>query len=117
MSKVTRIVSAIQGDDSRRAEELLPAVYTELRQLAAQRMAHERPGQTLQATALVHEAWLRLMREEDRTWNDSHHFFCCDRYRHGQRGLSSLLLLPLPRRCCSSLIRVWYRSLKRLARR
>ena len=76
MSEVTRILSAIQSGESRAAEELLPAVYTELRQLAARRMAHEKPGQTLQATALVHEAWLRLLREEDREWNDSRHFFC-----------------------------------------
>jgi len=76
MSEVTRILSAIDNGEARAAEELLPAVYTELRQLAAHRMAQERPGQTLQATALVHEAWLRLERERDRKWNDSHHFFC-----------------------------------------
>jgi len=76
MSEVTRILSAIESGEPRAAEELLPAVYTELRQLAARRMAQERPGQTLQATALVHEAWLRLKREEGRQWNDSHHFFC-----------------------------------------
>jgi RNA polymerase sigma factor (TIGR02999 family) len=58
------------------AAELLPVVYEELRRLAAQRLAQERPGQTLQATALVHEAWLRLVREEDRKWNDPQHFFC-----------------------------------------
>lgn len=76
MSEVTRILSAIKSGEPRAAEELLPAVYTELRQLATRRMAQERPGQTLQATALVHEAWLRLVQEEDRQWNDSHHFFC-----------------------------------------
>jgi len=76
MSEVTRILSAIDSGEPRAAEELLPAVYTELRRLAARRMAQERPGQTLQATALVHEAWLRLEREEGRQWNDSHHFFC-----------------------------------------
>ncbi len=58
------------------AAELLPIVYKELRQLAAQKLSREKPGQTLQATALVHEAWLRLVREEDRTWNDPQHFFC-----------------------------------------
>jgi RNA polymerase sigma factor (TIGR02999 family) len=58
------------------AEELLPLVYAELRQLAAQKLSQEKPGQTLQATALVHEAWLRLVREEDRTWNNPQHFFC-----------------------------------------
>jgi len=76
MSEVTRILSAIKSGEARAADDLLPAVYTELRQMAARRMAQERPGQTLQATALVHEAWLRLLREEDRQWNDSHHFFC-----------------------------------------
>jgi len=60
----------------RSAPELLPLVYEELRRLAAQKLAQEKPGQTLQATALVHEAWLRLLREEDRTWNDPKHFFC-----------------------------------------
>lgn len=76
MSEVTRILSAIQSGERRAADDLLPVVYTELRQLATHRMTLERPGQTLQATALVHEAWLRLVREQDRQWNDSHHFFC-----------------------------------------
>ena len=58
------------------AAELLPEVYAELRHLAAQKLAQEKPGQTLQATALVHEAWLRLVREEDRDWKDPQHFFC-----------------------------------------
>jgi len=58
------------------AAELLPQVYEELRRLAAQKLSQEKPGQTLQATALVHEAWLRLLREEDRRWNDPKHFFC-----------------------------------------
>ena len=58
------------------AAELLPVVYEELRRLAAQKLSQEKPGQTLQATALVHEAWLRLVREEDRNWNDPKHFFC-----------------------------------------
>lgn len=58
------------------AAEMLPLVYTELRRLAARRLAQERPGQTLQATALVHEAWLRLVREKDRKWHDPQHFFC-----------------------------------------
>src|SRR5262249_60727004 len=61
MSEVTRILSAIEGGDASAAEQLLPLVYDELRQLAAQRLARERPGQTLQATALVHEAYLRLV--------------------------------------------------------
>ncbi len=76
MSEATRILAAIRQGQPRAAEELLPVVYTELRRLAAHKLARERPGQTLQATALVHEAWLRLVREEDREWNDSKHFFC-----------------------------------------
>jgi len=76
MSDVTRILVAIQDGHAQAAEELLPLVYDELRRLAAHKLAQERPGQTLQATALVHEAWLRLVREEDRSWNDSTHFFC-----------------------------------------
>jgi len=56
--------------------DLLPQLYAELRQLAAQRLSLENPGQTLQATALVHEAWLRLTRNGERQWNDPHHFFC-----------------------------------------
>ena len=55
---------------------LLPLVYNELRQLAARRLAQEKPGQTLQATALVHEAWLRLSHEKDRPWKNTQHFFC-----------------------------------------
>jgi RNA polymerase sigma factor (sigma-70 family) len=61
MSDVTRILSSIDAGDPRAAEELLPLVYDELRKLAAAKLAHEKPGQTLQATALVHEAWLRLV--------------------------------------------------------
>lgn len=60
----------------RPAEELLPLVYQELRRLAAHKLSQERPGQTLQPTALVHEAWLRLVRDQDRKWVDSKHFFC-----------------------------------------
>ena len=76
MSDVTRLLTAIERGESHAPEELLPLVYDELRRLAAQKLAQEKPGQTLQATALVHEAWLRLLREEDRTWNDPQHFFC-----------------------------------------
>src|SRR5262249_2294444 len=61
MSEVTRILSAIDQGDPQAAEQLLPLVYDELRKLAAQKLAHEKPGQTLQATALVHEAYLRLV--------------------------------------------------------
>src|SRR5947208_8280392 len=76
MSEVTRILSAIEQGDPRAAEQLLPLVYDELRQLAAQRMAQEMPGQTLQATALVHEAYLRLVDvERAQHWNSRGHFF------------------------------------------
>ncbi len=75
MAEVTRILSAIERGEASAAEDLLPLVYEELRHLAAQKLAQEAPGQTLQATALVHEAWLRLVRQEDRKWNGSQHFF------------------------------------------
>jgi RNA polymerase sigma factor (TIGR02999 family) len=75
-SDVTRILSAIEHGDPRAAEQLLPLVYDELRRLAAQRMAQERPGQTLQATALVHEAYLRLVdTEKAQRWDSRGHFF------------------------------------------
>jgi RNA polymerase sigma factor (TIGR02999 family) len=76
MNEVTRILSAIeQGNDSA-ADQLLPLVYEELRKLATQKMAHERPGHTLQATALVHEAYLRLVDVETvQHWNSRGHFF------------------------------------------
>ena len=76
MSEVTRILSAIEGGDSSAAEQLLPLVYDELRRLAAQKLAREKPGQTLQATALVHEAYLRLVDTEvAQHWNSRGHFF------------------------------------------
>jgi RNA polymerase sigma factor (TIGR02999 family) len=76
MSDVTRILSAIEQGDPRAAEQLLPLVYDELRRLAAQRLAQEKPGQTLQATALVHEAYLRLVDQETaRRWESRGHFF------------------------------------------
>ena len=64
MTEVTRILSAIEQGDPHAAERLLPLIYGELRKLAAQKLAHEKPGQTLQATALVHEAYLRLVDSE-----------------------------------------------------
>lgn len=73
--QVTQILEAIGAGDRHAAEELLPLVYDELRRLAAARMAQESPGQTLQATALVHEAWLRLTGGEDTVWNSRGHFF------------------------------------------
>jgi RNA polymerase sigma factor (TIGR02999 family) len=76
MSDVTRILSAIEQGDHRAAEQLLPLVYDELRKLAAAKLARERPGQTLQATALVHEAYLRLVdAEQAQHWNSRGHFF------------------------------------------
>src|SRR5262245_47960898 len=76
MSDVTQILSAIEKGDPHAAEQLLPLVYQELRKLAAQRLAQEAPGQTLQATALVHEAYLRLVDvEQVQHWNSRGHFF------------------------------------------
>src|SRR5437867_8982453 len=76
MSQVTRILSAIESGDPHAADKLLPLVYEELRKLAAQRMAQEEPGQTLQATALVHEAYLRLVDvERVQSWDSRGHFF------------------------------------------
>jgi RNA polymerase sigma factor (TIGR02999 family) len=76
MNQVTRILSAIELGDTHAAEQLLPLVYEELRKLAAQKLAHEKPGQTLQATALVHEAYVRLVDVyEAQHWNSRGHFF------------------------------------------
>ena len=76
MSDVTRILSQIESGDPSAAEQLLPLVYDELRKLAAVRLAQEKPGQTLQATALVHEAYIRLVDgEQARHWNSRGHFF------------------------------------------
>ena len=75
MSEVTQILEAITRGEPKAAEELLPLVYSELRRLAAHKMASEAPGQTLQPTALVHEAWLRLTNDDQRKWNDRTHFF------------------------------------------
>jgi RNA polymerase sigma factor (TIGR02999 family) len=95
MSDVTRILSAIEQGDPHAAGQLLPLVYEELRKLAAQRLAQEKPGQTLQATALVHEAYLRLVgADPQKPWDNSRHFFAAaaeamrriliDRARHRQ---------------------------------
>ncbi|MHC4560213.1 MAG: ECF-type sigma factor [Planctomycetota bacterium] len=75
MSDVTRILNAIEQGDVRATEKLLPLVYEELRRLAAQKMSQEPPGQTLQATALVHEAYIRLVEAKDQSWNSRGHFF------------------------------------------
>jgi len=95
MSDVTRILSAIEHGDAHAAEQLLPLVYDELRKLAAQKLAQEKPGQTLQATALVHEAYVRLVNaDEVNNWDGRRHFFAAaaeamrriliDRARHKQ---------------------------------
>src|SRR3954451_694562 len=95
MNDVTRVLSAIEQGDAGAAERLLPLVYEELRKLAARKLAHEKPGQTLQATALVHEAYLRLVGgERTQDWDGRGHFFAAaaeamrriliDRARHKQ---------------------------------
>ncbi len=75
MSDVTRILNAIEEGDLHAVDKLFPLVYQELRQLAARRFSKESPGQTLQATALVHEAYLRLVGGEDQNWSGRYHFF------------------------------------------
>ena len=76
MTQVTQILSAIEQGDPHAADQLLPLVYDELRRLAAQRLAQEKPGQTLEATALVHEAYLRLVgASEEQHWDNRRHFF------------------------------------------
>jgi RNA polymerase sigma factor (TIGR02999 family) len=75
LSDVTRMLSAMDCGDPKAAEELLPLLYDELRKLAAAKMANEAPGQTLQPTALVHEAWLRLVGSGQEHWNSRGHFF------------------------------------------
>ena len=76
MTNVTHILNSIQNGDQQAASQLLPLIYDELRKLAAHRLAREAPGQTLQATALVHEAYLRLVKpDQDEQWNSKGHFF------------------------------------------
>jgi RNA polymerase sigma factor (TIGR02999 family) len=99
MSDATQILEAIERGDPRAADQLLPLVYDELRRLAALKLAHEKPGQTLQATALVHEAYLRLVDvNQSQHWNSRGHFFAAAaeamrrilvenaRHRNTQRG-------------------------------
>jgi RNA polymerase sigma factor (TIGR02999 family) len=75
MSDITLVLQAMERGQSQASEELLPLVYNELRRMAAARMAQESAGQTLQATALVHEAWLRMVSDGDRSWQNRAHFF------------------------------------------
>ncbi|UCC22720.1 MAG: RNA polymerase subunit sigma [Planctomycetota bacterium] len=76
MSEVTRILAAMERGNVKAVDKLFPLVYEELRLLAAQKMSQERPGQTLQPTALVHEAYLRLVGAENQKWEGRRHFFC-----------------------------------------
>ena len=91
MTDVTRILNAIEKGDTRAAYRLLPLVYEELRRLAAQNMSQELPGQTPQATALVHEAYIRLVGSEDQNWSGRTHFFAAAaeamRRRPNRQGL------------------------------
>lgn len=75
MDEITRILDGVEHGDPKAAEELLPLVYEELRRLAAHKMANEAPGQTLQPTALVHDAWLRLVGSDNQRWDSRGHFF------------------------------------------
>ncbi len=75
MNDLTQLLQSASGGDPRAAAELLPLVYDELRRLAAHRLAGERSGHTLQPTALVHEAWLKISGDDERTWNGRQHFF------------------------------------------
>jgi RNA polymerase sigma factor (TIGR02999 family) len=107
MNEVTRILAGIEAGDPHAAEQLLPLVYDELRKLAAQELAQEKPGQTLQATALVHEAYLRLVRgDKNQFWDSRRHFFAAaaeamrriliDQYRHKQSAKSGGRLQRVP---------------------
>ena len=115
MSDVTQLLQAAREGKPRATEELIPLVYDELRQLAAHQMAREQPGQTLQATALVHEAYLRLVQSGNHEWENRRHFFGAaaeamrrilidnarrkQRRRHGgsvERDEDELAALPIP---------------------
>src|SRR5262245_26728265 len=116
MSEVTQVLERAHNGDPRAAEELLPLVYDELRKLAAARMAQEQPGQTLQPTALVHEAWIRLSGSENQEWKGRSHFFAAaaeamrrilidrarrkNRIRHGE-GLKRVELDDLDLACAT----------------
>jgi RNA polymerase sigma factor (TIGR02999 family) len=108
MSDVTRILCAIEQGDPSASEQLLPLVYDELRKLAAQRLAQEKPGQTLQATALVHEAYLRVAgQDQGQQWDNRRHFFAAAaeamrrilidqvRHKHSAKAGGALQRVPL----------------------
>src|SRR5436309_11786812 len=113
MNEVTQILEAVSRGEPKAANELLSLVYEELRRLAAAKMASEAPGQTLQATALVHEAWLRLTNDENRKWNDRTHFFAAAaeamrrilvdnaRRKRAQRHGGSLERVAMPEIACA----------------
>ena len=95
MTDVTQILSRIESGDPSAAEQLLPLVYEELRKLAAGKLAHEKPGQTLQATALVHEAYIRLVDvEKAQHWNSRGHFFAA-----AAEAMRRILIMNARRRC------------------
>ena len=101
MNEVTRILSAVEQGNPQAAEQLLPVVYNELRKLAAQRLAQEEPGQTLQATALVHEAYIRLVDvEKAQHWDSRGHFFAA-----AAESMRRILLEPRPR---SKTVEAWW---------
>jgi RNA polymerase sigma factor (TIGR02999 family) len=108
MKEVTHILSGIEAGDPHAAAQLLPLVYDELRRLAAQKLAQEKPGQTLQATALVHEAYLRLVdTDQPQRWDSRRHFFAAAaeamrrilidqaRHKHSAKGGGALQRVPL----------------------
>jgi RNA polymerase sigma factor (TIGR02999 family) len=104
MSELTVLLEAARQGDAQAAEQLLPLVYEELRRLAAARMALEAPGNTLQPTALVHEAWLRLAGKENRKWNDRAHFFAAAaeaRRKRAQRHGGGQLRVEMPEIACA----------------
>ena len=113
MNEVTHILGAVSRGEPKAANELLSLVYEELRRLATAKMASEAPGQTLQATALVHEAWLRLTSDEKRKWNDRTHFFAAAaesmrrilvdnaRIKRAQRHGGGLARVEMPEIACA----------------
>src|SRR6185436_6083892 len=113
MNEVTQMLEAVSRGEAKAANELLSLVYEELRRLAVAKMASEAPGQTLQATALVHEAWLRLTSDEKRKWNDRTHFFAAAaeamrrilvdtaRRKRAERHGGSLARVEMPEIACA----------------
>ena len=96
MSDVTHILRAVRCGDSRAIDELLPLVYDELKRMAAARMARESAGHTLQPTALVHEAWIRMVKEDEQSWQSRAHFF------HAAAQAMRRILIEHARRKCAS---------------